>query len=709
MILRPGTFLQNRYEILARIGSGGMSDVYKAKCHKLNRYVAIKVLKVEFSEDAGFVSKFKMEAQAAAGLSHPNIVNVYDVNDEDGLHYIVMELIEGVTLKNYINNRGQLDIREAVGISIQVALGIQAAHERHIIHRDIKPQNIIISTEGKVKVADFGIARAVSSETLTSTAMGSVHYISPEQAKGGHSDERSDIYSLGVSLYEMITGEVPFKGDTTVAVALAHLEQSPKPPSVFIPDIPPEIEKIILRCIQKKPERRYQSINELIIALRKCLVMISKSLESSDEDRDIDSDTQIFSVDDMLLINNSARKANLSDPPLHKGRRNNKEKIYAEEDVYSEKEEKVGLDRFMGVAGILVAILLVIFLIFIIFMLNRAFNKRSDIKPTSPIVVESSTQSDGDEDSTKKVEVPDVTGMDQDLADEKLKEALLQMKVKDSVYDEEVPKGGIISQEPEAGEEISKYSKIEVIVSLGSDTVDISNLNLMNLSKDTAKTELEGLGLLVTVEEEFNEDIEEGKMIKYEPQKPKRGSKITLYYSKGKEIVKVNMPELVGKSEKDAAQELTNLNLVGDIKKDYSSSVAKGVVMSQSIEANTPLDEGSTVSFFVSLGPVPETTKAYKYIASIDSTYNVSDLIGPGSATTSVNIMVRLRQNVNGEARYTTLMEPRKVKGDTLLPVRFKTIEGAYGVDQGFVEVVVIQGEELSVLKTYTVEFFKVE
>lgn len=213
-MLMTGIMLQDRYEILEKIGSGGMSDVYKARCHKLNRLVAIKVLKAEFTSDAGFVSKFKMEAQAAAGLSHPNIVNVYDVVDEGELHYIVMELIEGITLKSYITKKGHLDVKESIGIAIQVAQGIEAAHEQHIIHRDIKPQNMLISRDGKVKVADFGIARAVSSQTMNATVVGSVHYISPEQARGGYSDERSDIYSLGITMYEMVTGRFPLRGRT---------------------------------------------------------------------------------------------------------------------------------------------------------------------------------------------------------------------------------------------------------------------------------------------------------------------------------------------------------------------------------------------------------------------------------------------------------------------------------------------------------------
>ena len=218
-MLKKGDFLQERYEILEQIGSGGMSDVYKAKCHKLNRLVAIKVLKDEFCANAGFVASFKMEAQAAAGLSHPNIVNVFDVVDQDELHYIVMELIEGITLKNYIAKKGKLDNKEAIGIAIQIAQGMMAAHESHIIHRDIKPQNIIISMDGKAKVADFGIAKAVSMQGKNSDAIGSVQYISPEQASGSISDVRSDIYSFGITLYEMVTGTVPFDGNDVTASA----------------------------------------------------------------------------------------------------------------------------------------------------------------------------------------------------------------------------------------------------------------------------------------------------------------------------------------------------------------------------------------------------------------------------------------------------------------------------------------------------------
>ncbi len=271
-MIKLGMLIADRYEILEKIGTGGMSDVYKAKDIKLNRYVAIKVLKQEFAENKNFVSKFRVEAQAAAGLMHPNIVNVYDVGEEDSIHYIVMELVEGITLKKYIEKKSRLSTKEAISIAIQVAMGIEAAHNNHIIHRDIKPQNIIISKEGKVKVTDFGIAKAASSNTITSNVMGSVHYTSPEQARGGFSDEKSDIYSLGITLFEMLTGRVPFNGDTTVAIAIKQIQDEMPSPREFVPEIPVSVERIVLKCTQKSPDRRYQNMGDMIRDLKRSLI-----------------------------------------------------------------------------------------------------------------------------------------------------------------------------------------------------------------------------------------------------------------------------------------------------------------------------------------------------------------------------------------------------------------------------------------------------
>ena len=270
-MIKIGMLIADRYEVLEKVGTGGMSDVYKAKDHRLNRMVAVKVLKQEFSENASFVSKFRVEAQAAAGLMHPNIVNVYDVGEEKGNHFIIMELVNGITLKRYIEKKERLTPREAVTVAIQVAMGLAAAHRNHIIHRDIKPQNIIISKEGKVKVTDFGIAKASTSNTITSNVMGSVHYTSPEQARGGFSDEKSDVYSLGVTLYEMLTGNVPYEGDTTVAIALQHIQDPFPSPREKVPDLPYSVEQIVLKCCEKSPDRRYQTMDELASDLRRSL------------------------------------------------------------------------------------------------------------------------------------------------------------------------------------------------------------------------------------------------------------------------------------------------------------------------------------------------------------------------------------------------------------------------------------------------------
>ena len=271
-MLKEGMIVGERYEIISRIGSGGMADVYKAKDHKLNRLVAVKVMKAEFSEDKSFIAKFRKEAQAAAGLAHPNVVNVYDVGEDNGIYYIVMELVQGITLKDYITRKGKLTVREATSIAIQVSLGLEAAHRSNIIHRDVKPQNIIISIDGKVKLSDFGIARAASSNTISSNVMGSVHYSSPEQVRGGYSDSKSDIYSLGITMYEMVTGRVPFDGDTTVAIAIKHLQEEIESPRKYVPDLPYSLEQIILKCTQKSVDRRYNSMTELIEDLKHSLL-----------------------------------------------------------------------------------------------------------------------------------------------------------------------------------------------------------------------------------------------------------------------------------------------------------------------------------------------------------------------------------------------------------------------------------------------------
>ena len=722
MLLRAGTFLQNRYEIIKRIGGGGMSEVYKAKCHKLNRYVAIKVLKEEFGKDANFVKKFNIEAQAAAGLSHPNIVNIYDVVNENNMHFIVMELIEGITLKDYIASKGMLDIKEAVNIALQVAKGLECAHERNIVHRDVKPQNIIISVDGTVKVADFGIAKATTEETINAFALGSVHYISPEQAKGVYTDIRSDIYSLGVSLYEMISGRVPFNEENAVAVALAHVEEVVTPPSIYNSKISPELETIVLKCMQKSPDRRYQNLKELIKELQNLLI------QRNDTSAEVDSQTRMIDKSDIVSIN-SIRRDNAvpsnrtgdsyveereeEEEEFEDEVKDKKKKKAVKKDKDVDKEDKK-MDSIMTALGAGIAVIIVVVILFFIIRFSgwTPFPKNEESKN---IISTESSSAESETSVKADVEVPNITELPQDVAKTRLESLSLKMAVASSKYDDEISKDYIISQNPYPKAKASKGDTVEVVISLGKEPIDLSKLNLSGISTEAATKILEGKGLKVSVVDEFSDNVEENMLIRYSPSTAEEGHTVTLYNSKGKKVNKIKVPSLVNKDEESAVALIQAAGLtVGDVKTVNSTSVEKGYIISQDVKADSEVEPGSSVGYSVSAGPAPETTQAttqatqaYKYIASIDTTYNIADLIGPASSTTSVKIMIRLKQNVSGQVVYTTLMEPRKLTGDTILPVKFKSIEGAYGVDQGEVEVV--ETNSNSVLKSYTVEFFKVQ
>ena len=416
-MLTEGMFIADRYEILSKVGAGGMSDVYKAKDHILSRFVAIKVLKQEYSQDRTFVSKFRTEAQSAAGLEHPNIVNIYDVGSEDGMHFIVMEYVEGITLKTYIEKKGQLSFKESVSIAIQVARGIEAAHNKEIIHRDIKPQNIIISTEGKVKVTDFGIARAASSNTISSDVMGSVHYASPEQARNGFVDGRSDIYSLGIVMYEMITGRVPFDGDTTVAVAIQHLQEEMTSPRVYAPNVPVSFEKIILKCTQKNADRRYQTISELISDLR-------RSLTNPDEDfveiaplvdnakTKVISSDEIKQIKDRGVANDAPAAPAAPELPKMPKVKEAVPQEYDEDDDDEDDEDDEGflnpkMDKAVTIMGIATAVIIVIFIIYLlgaVFGLWRfgAGSKTKDSESQQTQSTETETQTQKETETDRK-------------------------------------------------------------------------------------------------------------------------------------------------------------------------------------------------------------------------------------------------------------------------------------------------------------------
>lgn len=704
--------LQGRYEIIEKIGSGGMSNVFRAKDLKLGRMVAIKVLKDEFCTDLNFVEKFKREAQAAASLLGENIVNIYDVVDEGRYHFIVMELVDGITLKEYIRIKGKLDITEGVSIAIQVARALKTAHAQHIVHRDIKPQNILITDDSKVKVADFGIARAVSEQTVNANAIGSVHYISPEQARGGRCDARSDIYSLGITMYEMFTGRVPFTGESTVAVALAHLEQAMTPPSVYNNKISPNLERIILKCTKKDPANRYQNITELLDDLENVLL-------NPDTPYEISGSTKIIKAEDTAMLSRVEPIDDMSDDEYERDDKEEED----DDDEYDEEDEK--MDKIMSVAGVIIAVIIVVLLVFFVGRFTGVFGgKGSD-----------TSQSKLDSTQTK---MPDVVGLSEKMADKKLSDNNLQMQVKSSEYSDTVEKGNVISQEPKADEVVSKYSKVSVVISLGSDAFDISKLNLVGKTKESAESLLKENGFSTDTKEEPSDTVPKGSVISYTPTKPKNGERVTLTVSSGKKVTKVVVPNITGMSESEAKTLLeTNGLILGKKAEQHSATVAKGIIIGQSTAAGSSVDSGSSVDYAVSNGVAPETTQAsseqqssqstneqqtqptkatvapasaaanYRYVGSIDTNYSLQDVIGPSSGLTSVKVMIRLKQTVNGSDVYSTLMDARTVTGDTILPVRFRTIVGANGVDQGQVEIVNVDSGE--VLKSYTVEFFRVE
>ncbi|MBE5972040.1 MAG: Stk1 family PASTA domain-containing Ser/Thr kinase [Lachnoclostridium sp.] len=692
-MLAPGIMLQDRYEILEQIGSGGMSEVYKAKCHKLNRLVGIKVLKAEFTSDAGFVSKFKMEAQAAAGMSHPNIVNIYDVVDEGDLHCIVMELVEGITLKSYINKKGHLGVKESIGIAIQVAQGIEAAHDQHIIHRDIKPQNMLISKDGKVKVADFGIARAVSSQTMNSTVVGSVHYVSPEQARGGFVDARTDIYSLGITMFEMLTGKVPFEGDNTVTVALAHLEEPIVLPSMLNPEIPPAVEQIILKCTEKKPENRYASISDLISDLRKALINPEDISIGAAVAPELSSDTIMISKKEMDVITSRAEKADV------KQHKKIKEELY-EEDV-EEDESSTHLEKLLTAFGVVAAIVVVAVVVVVFSKLGGLFKENNPLGSSGQITVEANS----DEISQKEVRMPKLVGNTQEEAESKLAELDLKMKVILENSDE-IAKGTIISQENAPDSVVPRYSSVIVTVSGGSDKVELEGLGLTQMTLDTAVRLLEGKGLKATVVEENHEEAVVGSILRYEPlDKASLGDTVTLYVSKGPEVQAVAVPKLEGQSSDWAVQLLTNSGLVvGSVTEEHHDTVPVGCVISQAIAAGEEIEIGTVVDFVVSKGPEPPETQ---YLASLEASYPLRVSYGPGAPSAEIQIVIRLKQNVNGEIKYTQLTEPKTYSTDTMLDIRFTKIRGADGVSTGEVEIVDMTNN--LVLNTYTINFFEIE
>ncbi|WP_130836602.1 Stk1 family PASTA domain-containing Ser/Thr kinase [Lachnoclostridium sp. Marseille-P6806] len=630
-MIKIGMLIADRYEVLEKIGTGGMSDVYKAKDHKLNRFVAVKVMKQEFADNANFVSKFRVEAQAAAGLMHPNIVNVYDVGEEKGVYYIVMELVDGITLKKYIEKKARLSVREAVSIAIQVSMGLDAAHRNHVIHRDIKPQNIIISKDGKVKVTDFGIAKAATSNTITSNVMGSVHYTSPEQARGGYSDEKSDIYSLGITLFEMLTGRVPFNGETTVAIAIKHIQQPMPSPCGFVPEIPRSVEQIVLKCCEKSPDRRYQSMPELIADLKESLLHPEEDFVQR-VDPDEESATRMATERDRRDIRGQYDRRperpapeELDDPEEiaprrpREGRPRSAEPMRLERDVrrryekddygddFNDDEDDYSprMERLTTILSVLAALLIGLV---IIFLAGRAMGFWGNASGTDDTRAESGM-----------VVFPDgIVGKDVETAKTELENLGLVPQV---IYAQssEYESGKVISASAEAGAELASGTAVELTVSAGTDGTMVDVPDVKGQDKAVAKSQLAQKGFKVNVQELPSADVEAGIVISQDPEGNSTalsGTVVTITVSSGEDTTgKVAVPTLTGMTEEDAMALLVESGLaLGEVTEvDSDDNNLKGLVTEQSEKPRSYVEEGTKVNITV----VRDKAATYSYSGDI--------------------------------------------------------------------------------------------
>lgn len=607
MMISIGTMIGERYEVIEKIGTGGMADVFRAKDHRLNRFVAVKVLKNEYSEDAKFVTKFRQEAQAIACLSHPNIVGVYDVGQEMDMHYIVMEFVDGITLKKYIERKGKLSVREAVGISLQIANGLEAAHTNHIIHRDIKPQNILISKDGTAKVSDFGIAKAASSNTITANAMGSVHYISPEQARGGFSDEKSDIYSLGVSMYEMLSGTLPFTGESAVAIALAHIQEDATPLDAIDATIPHGLSNIVAKCMQKKTELRYLTVMDLIADLKMFLqdptgeYGVIKNLYEN-------ADTIFIPSGDVSTLKAASGKITpTEESPVEE----------IEEDSEGEVDPK--LEKALIIGSITVAIIIGVIIIYLlgrfVGLWGGGSTPESTPEPTNSVAQESA---EPEESPDEKTNVPQIKGLTQEQAESMLDSEGLdyEFKTKDS---DEVEPGQVISTTPAIGSEVTKGDTITVYIR------ESQLPSVWGMSPEDAEKAITDAGYVAKRGSDvYSDKTEEGKVSYTEPKQGENvpaGSTVTYYVSKGPELIAV--PDLLGKTQKQAKSALVKVGLtLGNVSSTYSDNYSKNRVCIQSKSNGTKVEKGTTVDITLSLGPEPTYTYKMSGTLRIDSPFD---------------------------------------------------------------------------------------
>lgn len=677
-----GTIIGDRYEILEKVGSGGMADVFRAKCHRLNRYVAIKILKQDYSEDTKFVTKFRGEAQAIAGISHPNIVGIYDVGEENGMYYIVMELVDGITLKKYIEEKGKLSVKEAVGIALQIANGLEAAHSNHIIHRDIKPQNILIARDGTAKVTDFGIAKAASSNTITANAMGSVHYISPEQARGGYSDEKSDIYSLGVTMYEMLSGTLPFNGESAVAIALAHIQEEAVPLAALDATIPKEISNIVNKCMQKKTELRYSCVADLIADLK--MFLQDPSGDYGVIGNLYKNDGTIFmSKDDVNTLRDASRKGM---GPVEQKPEPQEPEEPEEPESNSDVDPKLEKALVFGSIGVAIIIGLVI-----LYMVGRVLGFWGSAKPESNSGSSSTTASEtakpGSDTSGDEITLEDYANKIKDYVETDLSNYDITCTVTEEASDE-IEKGYVIRTSPAAGSTVAKGGKVELIVSSGVEQVSIPDTTGDTIT-DAYQT-LNDKGFKVKQGEDVYSSQAIGKVAYTKPaagKKVDKGATITIYPSKGEETKYVKVPNLLGMTRSQAKSALEKAGLkYGSETKSYSST-QKNRVCVQSVSSGNEVEEGSTVDVTLSLGP--EKTYTYEGSVTIANPFEYE--------TDSGIIKVILKQDGNT----TTVREEQKTYYD--FPWTLDGIKGS-SANQG--EITVYRdGQQVA---TYNVTFKRV-
>ena len=732
-MLKTGMIVAERYEILGKIGTGGMADVYKAKDHKLNRFVAVKVLKPEFREDTTFIKKFRSEAQAAAVLTHPNIVNVFDVGDDNGVYYIVMELIEGITLKEYISKKGKLSVKEATSIAIQVSMGLEAAHSHGIVHRDVKPQNIIISMDGKVKVTDFGIARAASSNTISSNVMGSVHYSSPEQVRGGYSDEKSDIYSLGITLYEMVTGKVPFDGDTTVAIAIKHLQEEMVPPSAYTPELPHSLEQIILKCTQKSVDRRYQNMEDVIADLKHSLIdpqgdFVKLTSVDTDAKTVVISDKELGEIKHMPkqvskpepeVLEEEINETDYDDEPEETSRR--------KKGVRSEKKKKKnGGGHAMTIAMLIMG---VIILVGIILVAGKASGLIGSNSGNSSEKTEQSESSGVDKDGM--VTVPNLVGKTEDEAKTITNEINLGVQAMgEEVSTQE--KGKISSQDIPVDSKVEPYTTIKYYISKGAQQITIPEVD--GQTGSDAQQTLEDMGLKVTVQKEYSDLNDDGTPM-VDPgyadhttpaagASVSSGDTVTLIVSRGVDYGdSVEVPSVVGMTKNDAITTFGKFLNV-EVQEENSTDVPAGEVISQEPEAGNWEDPDTVnVVLTVSTGDQEPGTDDQ----STDSSDTTAQTSGSDSATQQAAIAngevwkctqtlntptgysggpVRLEliQNVNGTPTASVVLE-----GQTIEFPYDLDITGAPGVSEGTLYLSEQINGTYQELGNYSITFAKAE